>query len=58
MPSIQVYEEEGVCYLQFGAHWIQGAMRINRPWALELEYARDMMLPLLLCNSEIGRAHV
>ncbi len=48
MPSIQIDEDEGVRYLQFGAHWLQGAMRINRPWALELEYTRDMMLPLLL----------
>ena len=35
-------------FLQFGAHWIQGAMRINRPWSLELEYTRDMVFPLLL----------
>lgn len=35
-------------YLHFGSHWIQGAMRIARPWALELEYTRDMMLALLL----------
>ena len=35
-------------YLQFGAHWIQGAMRVNRPWSLELEYTRDMMFPLLM----------
>ncbi|HEX7811487.1 MAG TPA: fused MFS/spermidine synthase [Burkholderiales bacterium] len=48
MPSIQINEDAGVRYLQFGAHWIQGAMRINRPWDLELEYTRDMMLPLLL----------
>jgi len=48
MPSILINEEAGVRYLQFGAHWIQGAMRINRPWALELEYTRDMMFPLLL----------
>jgi spermidine synthase len=48
MPSFQVNEEEGVRYLQFGAHWIQGAMRINRPRALELEYSRDLMFPLLL----------
>ncbi len=48
MPSIQISEEAGVRYLQFGAHWIQGAMRINRPWSLELEYSRDMMFPLLL----------
>lgn len=48
MASIQIEEDEGVRYLQFGAHWIQGAMRISRPWALELEYTRDMMFPLLL----------
>ena len=51
MASIQISEEAGVRYLQFGAHWIQGAMRINRPWALELEYSRDMMFPLLLRNA-------
>jgi len=45
---IDVSEEAGVRYLHFGSHWIQGAMRIARPWALELDYTRDMMLPLLL----------
>lgn len=48
MPSIRIHEEAGVRYLQFGAHWIQGAMRIKRPWSLELEYCRDLMFPLLL----------
>jgi len=46
--SIEVSEEDGVRYLHFGSHWIQGAMRIARPWALELEYTRDMMFSLLL----------
>ncbi len=46
--SIEVSEEAGVRYLHFGSHWIQGAMRIARPAALELEYTRDMMFPLLL----------
>ena len=50
MPSIEVSEEEGVRYLHFGTHWIQGAMRIARPWSLELEYTRDMMFPLLLAD--------
>jgi spermidine synthase len=48
MPGISITQEAGVRYLQFGAHWIQGAMRVNRPWSLELEYTRDMMFPLLL----------
>ncbi|HEY5367081.1 MAG TPA: spermidine synthase [Casimicrobiaceae bacterium] len=46
--SIEVSEEAGVRYLHFGTHWIQGAMRIARPWSLELDYTRDMMFPLLL----------
>lgn len=47
MP-IRITEDEGVRYLEFSTHWIQGAMRIRRPWALELEYTRDMMFALLL----------
>ena len=34
--------------LHFGSHWIQGAMRIARPNSLELDYTREMLLPLLL----------
>lgn len=45
---IQVSEERGVRFLHFGSPWVQGAMRIARPWALELEYTRELMLPLLL----------
>ncbi len=36
-------EEDGVRYLHFGTEWIQGGMRIARPWQLELEYQRQMM---------------
>jgi len=46
--TIEVSEEAGVRYLHFGSHWIQGAMRVRRSHALELEYTRDMMFPLLL----------
>jgi spermidine synthase len=48
MSSIEVSEEDGVRYLHFGSDWVQGAMRIARPWALELEYTREMMAALLL----------
>jgi spermidine synthase len=46
--SIEVSEQRGVRFLHFGSPWIQGAMRIARPWSLELEYTRDLMMPLLL----------
>lgn len=45
---IQISEDAGVRYLHFGSDWIQGAMRIARPWALELDYTREMMAALLL----------
>lgn len=45
--SIEVSEEAGVRYLHFSSEWVQGAMRIARPWALELEYTREMMACLL-----------
>jgi spermidine synthase len=46
--SIDIREEAGVRTLHFGSEWIQGAMRIARPWHLELEYTREMMASLLL----------
>jgi spermidine synthase len=46
--DIQVSESAGVRYLHFGSHWIQGAMRVARPWVLELDYTREMMAALLL----------
>ena len=47
MSDIQISEEGGTRYLHFDSDWIQGAMRIARPHALELEYTREMMACLL-----------
>lgn len=46
--SVDIREEAGVRTLHFGSEWIQGAMRIARPWDLELDYTREMMASLLL----------
>lgn len=46
--SIETSDESGVRFLHFGSEWVQGAMRIARPWNLELEYTREMMLALAL----------
>jgi spermidine synthase len=46
--TIRINEEDGIRYLQFDSHWIQGAMRLARPWSLELEYTREMMMALLM----------
>ena len=53
--AITLSEERGVRFLHFGSPWIQGAMRISRPWALELEYTRDLMFPLVLRPPEWPR---
>ncbi len=46
--AIDISEEAGVRHLHFGSDWVQGAMRIARPWSLELAYTREMMAGLLL----------
>jgi spermidine synthase len=49
---IDISEDAGVRYLHFGSEWIQGAMRIRRPYALELAYTREMMAGLLLRDAD------
>lgn len=46
--SVDISEADGVRYLHFGSDWVQGAMRVARPWSLELAYTREMMAGLLL----------
>jgi spermidine synthase len=48
MPGLEISQEAGVRYLQFDKHWVQGAMRLADPCALELAYSREMMIALLL----------
>jgi spermidine synthase len=40
-------EFDGVRYLHLGTDWVQGAMRIRKPNALELEYVQRMMAWML-----------
>jgi spermidine synthase len=46
-PHITISEEDGIRFLHFGTEWVQGAMRIARPFALELQYQRQLMAPLV-----------
>ena len=48
MIHIVTADAHGVRTLHFGSDWVQGAMRVNRPWDLELAYTREMMAALLL----------
>jgi spermidine synthase len=43
VDAIEVTEERGMRVLHLGSLAIQSAMRVNRPWDLELAYTRAMM---------------
>ncbi|WP_092135415.1 spermidine synthase [Cupriavidus sp. YR651] len=51
-------EMDGVRYLHFGTEWVQGAMRLRKPDAIELEYAQQMMAWLLFQSPSDGDFHV
>ncbi len=46
-PQVTLSESDGLRYLHFGSVWVQGAMRISRPFQLELEYQQQMMATAL-----------
>lgn len=60
LPEVSMSEERGVRYLHLGSPWVQGAMRIQSPIDLELEYIRRMMGWLLFVepDSVAGRRAV
>ncbi len=50
LPPATISEDEGVRYLHLGTSWIQGAMRLSKPNAIELEYVQNMMAWLLFVD--------
>ena len=47
LPMVTVSEHAGVRYLHLDTPWVQGAMRMAKPDAIELEYVRRMLACLL-----------
>ncbi len=57
-PPATISELDGVRYLHLGTPWVQGAMRIRKPLAIELEYVQRMMVWLLLRNgADLAKGH-
>lgn len=48
---VTLSEMDGCRYLHFGTEWVQGAMRIRKPYWLELEYAQQMMAWMLFIDN-------
>lgn len=42
-PHLTIIEQDGLRTLHFGTKWVQGAMLIENPYSLELEYVQQMM---------------
>ena len=49
-PPATITEFRGVRFLHLGTSWVQGAMRLDKPDAIELEYIQMMMLWLLFMD--------
>ena len=51
-------EADGVRYLHLGTPWVQGAMRVRKPHALELEYIQRMMAWMLFRDpAQVDKGH-
>jgi spermidine synthase len=51
LPSVTMSEHDRVRYLHLGSIWVQGAMHLDNPKAIELEYVRRMMAWMLWRDS-------
>ncbi|MET0383075.1 MAG: spermidine synthase [Burkholderiaceae bacterium] len=53
-----ISEQDGVRYLHLGSPWVQGAMRLRKPHAIELEYVQRMMAWMLWRpQAEVAAGH-
>jgi spermidine synthase len=58
LAAATISEHAGVRYLHLGTPWVQGAMRLAKPDAIELDYVRRMMVwTLLRPPRDVARGH-
>ena len=58
MEPATMSEYDGVRYLHLGTPWVQGAMRLRKPQAIELEYVQRMMAWMLWrSEAEVDQGH-
>ncbi len=49
--EVNLSEHDGVRYLHLGTEWVQGSMRLDAPFDLDLEYVQRMMAWLLFVDA-------
>lgn len=47
LPQVNISEWDGVRYLHLGTEWVQGSMRVQSPFDIDLDYVQRMMAWLL-----------
>lgn len=58
LPEVHFSDHGDVRYLHLGTEWIQGAMRLDDPFAIDLEYVQRMMAWLLFVEPQtVARRH-
>ncbi|MEG0921478.1 MAG: spermidine synthase [Comamonas sp.] len=50
LPEVTISDYDGTRYLHLGTPWVQGSMRIKKPFDIDLEYVQRMMAWLLLVD--------
>ena len=50
LPEVTISDWDGSRYLHLGTPWVQGSMRIKKPFDIDLEYVQRMMAWLLLVD--------
>ena len=58
LPEVTTSEGGGIRHLHLGSPWVQGSMRIKKPFDIELEYVQRMMAWLLfMAPDSVARRH-
>lgn len=58
LPDVHFSDHGDIRYLHLGTEWIQGSMRLDDPFAIDLEYVQRMMAWLLFMEPQsVARRH-
>jgi len=58
LPEVHFSDHGDIRYLHLGTEWIQGSMRLDDPYAIDLEYVQRMMAWLLFVEPQtVARRH-
>lgn len=58
LPEVNFSDHGDIRYLHLGTEWIQGSMRLDEPYAIELEYVQRMMAWLLFVQPQsVAKRH-